>query len=205
MDAAVSHAHPPDARVRPGRIIVVRHGRPALDREAGPRLHWKDYAAWWQKYEAGSLAEGQTPPPELIEMARTARVFSSARPRAKETAGMIAEGREVLSNSVFNEAPLPPPQWSDKRRYLPKTWNKFARLAWLMGHHGGQEKASETRQRAADAATVLTVAANNGQDVVLAAHGWFNRMLRAPLAKRGWKCVRDGGDAYWSYRIYEKR
>ena len=47
--------------------------------------------------------------------------------------------------------------------------------------------------------------AGEGRDVVLAAHGWFNRMLRPELKKRGWTCVHDGGDKYWSYRIYQKR
>jgi hypothetical protein len=55
-----------------------------------------------------------------------------------------------------------------------------------------------------EAAKLLADAAQDGRDVVLAAHGWFNRMLRRPLVKAGWRCTRDGGDAYWSYRIYEK-
>ena len=46
---------------------------------------------------------------------------------------------------------------------------------------------------------------SGGRDVVLAAHGWFNRMLRPQLKKRGWANVHDGGDKYWSFRIYQKR
>ncbi|MDZ4762352.1 MAG: histidine phosphatase family protein [Alphaproteobacteria bacterium] len=190
---------------RPGRIIIVRHGRPALDREAGPRLDWRAYRDWWAKYEGGSLAQGQAPPGELARQAENAMVFSSMRPRATETAAMLSPGRKVTSDPVFNEAPLPPPQWSPRRRYLPKTWNKIARLAWLLGHDGGEEPATQTRRRAEAAADLLIEAACGGCDVVLAAHGWFNRMLRSPLVRRGWKCVRDGGDAYWSWRIYERR
>jgi broad specificity phosphatase PhoE len=204
MDAAVQETQRPDTAVRAGRIIVVRHGRPALDREAGPRLDWRAYRDWWAKYEASSLAEGQKAPDELKKLAAGAVLFSSMRPRAMETAAMIAGGRDVKSDAIFNEAPLPPPQW-DSHRYLPKNWNKLARLAWLMGHHGGEEKASATRQRAAKAAQVLAETAGAGKDVVLAAHGWFNRMMRPHLLSRGWKCVKDGGDAYWSFRIYEKR
>jgi broad specificity phosphatase PhoE len=196
----------PDARAsRPGRIMVVRHGRPALDREAGPPLTWRDYKDWWARYEIGSLAEGQSCPEDLIRRASGSIVFSSVRPRAIETASMIAPGRDIRQDEIFNEAPLPPPEWSDRRRYLPKTWNKIARLAWLLGHSGGQESAVETRKRAQRAAIVLIAAAEEGCDVVLAAHGWFNRMLRRPLAREGWRCVRDGGDAYWSFRIYERR
>jgi broad specificity phosphatase PhoE len=209
MDAAVkSTDRLVDVRpggARPGRIIVVRHGRPALDREAGPRLDWRAYRDWWAKYEAGSLAAGQAAPETLCNHARDAVIWSSARPRAAETAAMIANGRDVTAHAIFNEAPLPPPEWSERKRYLPKTWNKIARLAWLLGHAGGEESAPEARRRAAEAADLLIQGASEGRDVVLAAHGWFNRMLRRPLAKRGWMCVRDGGDAYWSFRIYERR
>jgi broad specificity phosphatase PhoE len=191
-----------DRGVRPGRIIVVRHGRPALDRNLGPPLDWKAYRDWWARYEAGSLADGQRCPDELRRVAGSAVILSSVRPRAMETASLIAPGRGVRAHAIFNEAPLPPPEWSDRHRYLPKTWNKIARLAWLLGHSGGQESAVETRQRAGEAARLLIDEARAGTDVVLAAHGWFNRMLRRPLARHGWRCVRDGGDSYWSYRVY---
>jgi broad specificity phosphatase PhoE len=207
MDAAVTTASRSSGGTkRPGRIIVLRHGRPALDREAGPRLDWKAYREWWAQYEAGSLAEGQACPEDLRrQTAGDVVIFASARPRARETAAMLAGGREVRSVEIFNEAPLPPPRWSTRRRYLPKTWNKIARLAWLLGHADGDESVTETRRRADAAADLLVETAEQGVDVVLAAHGWFNRMLRRPLARRGWTCIRDGGDAYWSYRIYERR
>lgn len=205
MDAAVQNTQRPETATRAGRIIVVRHGKPALNREAGPRLHWRDYSEWWAKYEAGSLEAGQVAPADLKKHAAGDPIFfSSMRPRSMETAKLIAGARDVQHDAVFNEAPLPPPRW-DSRRYLPKTWNKLARLAWMMGHHGGEEPLAETHRRAARAADVLAQAASGGRDVVLAAHGWFNRMLRPHLKRRGWRCIRDGGDAYWSYRIYEKR
>ncbi len=208
MDSVASEGHAPKADVRPGRIIVVRHGRPALDRAAGPPLDAVGYRDWWARYEAGSLAEGQNPPADLLQAVAGDVIFlSSERARAKETAGKIALGRPIKHLAVFNEAPLPPPRWSERRRFLPKTWNIIARSAWLLGHADGDEHVKEARDRAKIAADVLieTAVAGQGRDVVVAAHGWFNRMLRRPLARRGWKCVRDGGDSYWSYRVYEKR
>jgi broad specificity phosphatase PhoE len=206
MDSVASEGHAPKATGRPGRIIVVRHGRPALDRAAGPPLDAAGYRDWWARYEAGSLADGQKCPPDLIQVAAGDVIFlSSERPRAKETAARISNGRPVKHLAVFNEAPLPPPRWSERRRFLPKTWNIIARSAWLLGHADGDEHVKEARARARAAADVLIETAGHGRDVVVAAHGWFNRMLRRPLARRGWRCVRDGGDSYWSYRIYEKR
>jgi broad specificity phosphatase PhoE len=203
MDAAVK----PDRTMkaaRPGRIIIVRHGRPVLNRNEGPRLDWKAYREWWQQYEQSPLADGQKCPEALIrEVSEDAVVISSMRPRAMQTADRLARGREVRRDPTFNEAPLPPPRW--KARYLPKTWNKIARVVWLMGHHDGDEHVKDARRRAGKAADLLIEAAADGRDVVLAAHGWFNRMVRPELKKRGWTCAYDGGDKYWSYRIYQRR
>jgi broad specificity phosphatase PhoE len=203
MDAAVKQDRTVKA-ARPGRIIVVRHGRPALNRNDGPRLDWRAYREWWSKYEQSSLAEDQRCPEGLIREIRSdAILFSSVRPRAMQTADALANGREVKRDSTFNEAPLPPPRWAI--RYLPKTWNKIARVAWLLGHHDGDEHVRDAHIRAERAAEILIETASEGRDVVLAAHGWFNRMLRPQLRRRGWRCVHDGGDKYWSYRIYQKR
>ncbi|RIJ20505.1 histidine phosphatase family protein [Henriciella barbarensis] len=186
-----------------GPIIVSRHGRPALDRTAGPRLDWREYRDWWDRYEIGSLAEGQQAPENLKEAVADADIIlSSTAPRAVETA-MLATGREPETFPVFVEAPLPPPRLRN-RKYLPKTWNIIARTAWLYGHSLDGESNRQARDRANKAAQHLHEAAADGK-VYLAAHGWFNRMLRPAMARIGWVCVRDGGDKYWSYRIYEYR
>ncbi len=208
MDAAVKHDRTmkvarSSGRVA-GRIIIVRHGRPVLNRNEGPRLDWKAYREWWAKYEQSPLADGQKCSDALMkEIPGDAVMYSSMRLRAMQTADHLARGKQVTRNEVFNEAPLPPPRW--KARYLPKTWNKIARVVWLMGHHDGDEHVRDARKRAGKAADMLIEAAAGGRDVVLAAHGWFNRMVRPELRKRGWTCVHDGGDKYWSYRIYQKR
>lgn len=193
-----------DHQRKRGPIIVSRHGRPALNRSAGPKLNWEEYRDWWDQYEAGSLAEDQAAPKKLKDaVAKIDLVLSSVRPRAVETATWATDGREPEQHAVFNEAPLPPPRFKT-RRYLPKTWNILARTAWLRGHKLDGESVTEARERAAEAAQVLHEKAEN-QSVYLAAHGWFNRMLRRPLKKLGWVCVYDGGDKYWSFRVYEYR
>ena len=185
-----------------GPIIISRHGRPALDRSAGPKLDWRGYRDWWDRYEAASLADGEVPPPALVQaVADVDKVLSSIRPRAIETAQMATQGRVPEQDPVFNEAPLPPPRFK-RRKYLPKTWNVISRMAWLQGHSLDGESVSDARKRARMAAERLHEEAADGS-VYLAAHGWFNRMLRRPLRRLGWVCVRDGGDKYWSYRVYE--
>lgn len=186
-----------------GPIVVSRHGRPALDRSAGPRLSWQEYRDWWDAYEAGSLAPQQDVPENLkAAVADADIVLSSTAPRAIETA-RLASGRDPETDPVYCEAPLPPPRFKN-RKYLPKTWNVIARTAWLYGHSLDGESNRQARDRAREAANQLHKASEGGK-VYLAAHGWFNRMLRPAMARIGWVCVRDGGDKYWSYRIYEYR
>ncbi len=187
-----------------GPIIISRHGKPRLDRSAGPKLDWREYADWWERYELGSLSDALPPPQALVgAVEHVDVVLSSARQRAIETARWATDGREPTQDPVFNEAPLPPPRFKTKK-YLPKDWNVLARIAWLFGHSLDGESITDARARAKQAARRVHEAAE-GKSVYLAAHGWFNRMLRRPLEQLGWVCVRDGGDRYWSYRVYEYR
>ena len=185
-----------------GPIIISRHGKPALDRSAGPRLSWREYREWWDRYEIGPLKEPQEAPDKLKSAVQDADiVFASGRLRAQQTAAKAAPHLTAEFDTVFNEAPLPPPKLPAVK-YLPKTWNILARAAWMNGHALDGESVSEARLRAAVAVEKVHAASVQGK-VYLAAHGWFNRMMRPELKKRGWKCVYDGGDAYWSFRTYE--
>lgn len=183
-----------------GPIIISRHGKPALNRDAGPRLTWKEYIDWWAAYEAGALQDGQSPPEQLkANVADAKLVLTSERLRAQQTAAMAAPHLSAIEDALYNEAPLPPPQW--KVRFKPRTWNKYARAAWMLGHSMDGESVSEARIRARHAAEALHAHAQVGK-VYLAAHGWFNRMIRKELLAIGWECTHNGGDSYWSYREY---
>ncbi|MEM6411164.1 MAG: histidine phosphatase family protein [Pseudomonadota bacterium] len=187
-----------------GPIVIGRHGRPALDRTKGPRLDWRSYVDWWAAYEVGGLAEGQAAPESLRNaVADAERYLTSSRRRAQETMALAAPGRDAIANPVFDEAPLPPPRFK-RAKFLPKTWNVIARVVWLFGHKLDGESVTESRARAKEAAAVLHEASADGK-VFLAAHGWFNRMMRKELRKLGWACTYNGGDNYWSWRRFEYR
>ncbi|MEZ5952712.1 MAG: histidine phosphatase family protein [Hyphomonas sp.] len=189
---------------RRGPIVISRHGKPQLDRTAGPRLDWRQYKDWWARYELSPLRDDEVAPQALMDTVRDADiVMASGRIRAQETAARAAPHMQAAYDDVFNEAPLPPPTIPGVR-YLPKTWNILARAAWMNGHALDGESVVQARLRAMEAAQKLHEASVDAK-VYLAAHGWFNRMLRPELKKLGWKCVHDGGDSYWSYRIYEYR
>lgn len=187
-----------------GPIIIARHGRPALDRTKGPKLDWKSYVDWWAAYEEGGLAAGQAAPAKLQTAVADANTYlTSGRKRAHETMALAAPGQDARADALFNEAPLPPPRFK-RAKYLPKTWNVLARIAWLFGHSLDGESVTESRMRARRAAEELHEAAADGK-VFLAAHGWFNRMIRKELRKLGWTCSYNGGDQYWAWRRFEYR
>ena len=190
--------------LRLGAITLTRHGEPALSRKC--LITARQYGDWWAKYEIGGLLAGQTPPPELVATAQGAgAIYASTRQRAQETAAAAA-GREVMSDVLFIEAPLPPPPIPDWIKLSPKWWGVVSRFWWhAFDHHGGQETRAEAEARAEQAARKLIARAETGQDVLVFAHGYFNHMVGARLKADGWKLVHNQGFKYWSQRRYEKR
>jgi broad specificity phosphatase PhoE len=186
--------------VRPGAILLVRHGEPALSRRV--RLDSEGYRRWWALYEEGGLLEGQSPPDHLAELAKAAHVFCSTRKRAQETAGALAD--TFHPDETFIEAPLPPPWLPSFLKLSPRTWGVVSRVAWWLGHHQGQETRPAAQARARAAAALLSERAAEGKDVMLLAHGFFNAMIGGELKRRGWRCVRDEGYRYWSQRRFER-
>lgn len=189
----------PDTSRLPGSIIIARHGEPDADRRAV--MDWRGYEHWWADYDLAGLKPGQSAPEGLRGQAASAHsIFASTLPRAIETAEACAGGREVTQNSVFVEAPLPPPPMPG--RFSARTWGVYARCSWWLGMARGKETRQQAEIRAEEAVAILIEAAQHG-DVALFAHGWFNRMMRPVLKRHGYVCVRDGGDDYWSWRKYE--
>ncbi len=182
-----------------GWIAIGRHGKPALSRAV--RLSRHQYRDWWRMYDAGGLADGQSPPDALRRIADEADVvLSSTLRRAVETASAVAGGKPITQEALFIEAALPPPPLPG--RYNPGAWGVAARAAWWLGLSGDEESRSAAEARAKMAALDLIARAEKGENVLLLAHGWFNRMIRPPLVQRGWRCTSDGGDRYWSHRVY---
>jgi broad specificity phosphatase PhoE len=187
---------------RIGSIVIARHGRPHADRTV--RIDREGYRAWWADYDSAQLHPDEQAPAALCELAAKADlIYASTLPRALHTAQLVAPGREIISDPVFVEAPLPPPPVWGKRR--PGPWGVWARAAWILGRSEDGESRQEAEVRAQAAVATLTAQALRGRNVLLCAHGWFNRMMRPVLRGQGWREVENHGDAYWSYRRYEKR
>jgi broad specificity phosphatase PhoE len=191
--------------MRPGAIVLARHGEPALSRKC--MITAEQYRAWWADYEIGGLREGQRPPQMLLDLAaRSHTIFASTRLRATQTAAAVAGEREITIDALFVEAPLPPPRFPKWIKLSPRYWGVVARFWWhVFNHHQGEETRAEAEERARAAAAALADRAMQGEDVLVIAHGYFNHMMGRELARNGWRLVQNQGFKYWSARRFERR
>jgi broad specificity phosphatase PhoE len=187
-----------------GRIITARHGRPNLSRDV--RISADDYRAWWAQYDASGLHPEEIPPQSLLDLAAKAKtVLSSTLPRAIETARHATLGqREVPADPMFVEAPLPPPP-IPFLRLSPTAWGVLSRSFWVLGYTPkGVESHAGAWRRVSEITARLEAYAEKG-DVLLCAHGYLNWMIDRRLRASGWRrAVREGGNRFWSWRVYEK-
>ncbi len=189
----------------PGTITLVRHGEPALSRKI--KFNAKGYGQWWGVYEEGGLLAVQTPSPEAIRLTKSATVLmASTRRRSQESMRILAPGRDFSEHVELIEAPLPPPPFPGWLKLPPKIWGFMARFWWwFFNHHKGQETRAQAHVRSDAAADRLISLAEQGQTVVVVAHGFFNVMIEKSLQARGWtRTLHEGGYRYWSARHFQK-
>lgn len=207
MTSTTQNPHPEQDRGgerKIGTITLARHGRPALSRKCW--LSSDGYRDWWRRYDLGGLQTGQTPPQALVEAARKADViFVSTLPRAQETAQAVVDGRDIITDVIFVEAPLPPPRTPSWFKMPPRLWGVTARIWWhLFNRNDGFESRREAEARADRAAQMLIARAEQGEDVLVLAHGYFNHMIGQKLKAHGWHLTLDQGFKYWCQRRFEK-
>ena len=182
-------------------ISLARHGEPALSRKV--RLSARGYRDWWAQYEEGGIRKDQTPPAALLDRAaRAGALLSSTRLRARETAAAVSGGRTVVSDTLFIEAPLPPPPLPDAIKLSPRLWGVVARTAWWFGYSEGGETRAQAKVRAAQAAERLIAETESHAEVLLLAHGYFNHMIGVALKARGWRMAENQGYRYWAVRSF---
>lgn len=185
----------------PSRIILIRHGRPAI--ALAPRTGHKGFRSYIDDYEQAGLDPKDAPPEELQDLVRElGAVFASDRARAHESAKLLAPAAELVVDPLFAEAPLASPRIPLLKMSVPK-WAVVARVLWHAGYHPEIETYRKAKARACAAADILVRRAGEDGQAALVAHGYFNLMIGRELRRRGFRKSGAHRAKYWNAVIYE--
>lgn len=163
------------------------------------------FATYIDDYEAAGLDPASLPPQELRELVRELdTVFSSDRARSHQSARALAPHAQLISDSLFVEAPLASPRIPWLNMQVPK-WAVLSRILWHAGFHPKIENARGARMRAVRAADLLIARAREKGVAVLVAHGYFNWMIGRELARRGFARTGSHQARYWNAVTYQEK
>jgi broad specificity phosphatase PhoE len=185
------------------RIVLIRHGQPQI--ALRPRTGHTGFFDYIGDYEEAGIASSSLPPQELRDLVKElTHVFSSDRPRSKESAARLMPHAELMVDPLFAEAPLASPKLPFLRMEVPK-WAVVSRILWHAGFHPGIENPRQARARAARAADILIARARESGISALVAHGYFNWMIGRQLRKRGFARTGTHAARYWNTVVYEDK
>jgi broad specificity phosphatase PhoE len=185
------------------RIVLIRHGQPHI--ALSPRTGHAGFTDYIDDYEEAGLAPSSLPPQELRDLAKELKhVFSSDRPRSRQSAQRLAPHAVLTVDSLFAEAPLASPRLPFLRMEVPK-WAVVSRILWHAGFHPDIESPLQARARAAKAAEILIARAREQGASALIAHGYFNWMIGRQLRKRGFHRTGTHQARYWNTVVYEDK
>ncbi|HXJ02343.1 MAG TPA: histidine phosphatase family protein [Micropepsaceae bacterium] len=191
------------ATAAPARVILVRHGRPAIP--TNPRTGHHGFRDYIDAYQDAGLDPQSAPPEELLDLVKGLdAVFTSNLPRANDSARTLLPEAEIIADPLFTEAPLAAPRIPLLKMKVP-VWAVMARIMWHVGYHPEIENYRRAKARAAKAADILLgrAAANDGV-AVLVAHGYFNAMIGRVLKKRGFSRQGSHRVRFWNAVVYER-
>jgi broad specificity phosphatase PhoE len=109
----------------------------------------------------------------------------------------------LVTDARFREAGLPSAFASDVR-LRPDIWAAVARSAWFCGWSNGGESFTAARQRAEEAARMLTSRADAQGSVVVVGHGMMNILIARRLRASGWSGPRIPSPRHWSFGVYRR-
>ena len=183
------------------RIILVRHGRPAIT--TGSRTSHHGFRDYIDAYEAAGLDPESAPPEELQDLVKElSAIHTSGSPRSQDSARKLAPHAELIADALFVEAPLASPRIPLLKLGVP-AWAVMSRILWHAGYHPEIENYRRAKQRAKRAADILAAGAREDGTTALVAHGYFNAMIGRELARRGFKKTGSHRVRFWNAVVYE--
>ena len=190
------------AKVAPLKIILIRHGKPAIPTAPVARHH--EFRSYIDAYEEAGLDPKDAPPAELRDLVRELdAVFTSGRKRAADSAKALAPNAELIVDPLFAESPLASPRIPLLKMKVTK-WAVVSRLMWYAGFSPKIEGYRKSKRRAKQAAEILIKRAQITGGAVLVAHGYFNYLIGIELRRRGFVQTGRHKAKYWNDVTYER-
>jgi broad specificity phosphatase PhoE len=190
------------ARAKPLKIILVRHGKPAI--ATAPRTSHHEFRTYIDDYEDAGLDPTHAPPEELQDLiGELDVVFTSGRKRAEQSARALAPNAELIVDPLFVESPLASPRIPLLKMRVTK-WAVVSRLMWYAGFSPKIEGYRKSKRRAAKAADILIGRARKDGQTALVAHGYFNYLIGIELRRRGFRQTGSHKARYWNDVTYER-
>lgn len=193
----------PDPGDSISQIILIRHGKPLLNKKG--KFNSRDARDYAHLYD--QVGVNKFDPHKICFInSKIDTVYSSSIRRAENTAELIFRNEEVIiSNKVFREFEkeiIPIPFLS-----LPLDfWLVYARTLWYLRlHHENIESVREAKERSREASSFLRDQSMKDQNVVLVAHGLFNRKLCKDLERNDWIKVYSNGNDYLNIKVLAKK
>lgn len=194
---------PPPRKNDSARIILIRHGQPHI--ELAPRTSHTGFRTYIDAYEEAGLHPESVAPNELRDLVKElSEIFTSERPRASQSAKLLAPHADLVIDPLFAEAPLAAPRIPLLKMTVQK-WAVVSRILWHAGFHPGIETYARSAKRARDAANILMTRAKKEGAAALVAHGYFNFLIGRELKRRGFRATGAHRAKYWNAVIYEHK
>ena len=191
------------AKVAPLKIILIRHGKPAIATAPVARHH--EFRSYIDAYEDAGLDPADAPPAELRDLVRELdAIFTSGRKRAADSAKVLAPNAELIVDPLFVESPLASPRIPLLKMKVTK-WAVVSRLLWYAGFSPKIEGYRKSKRRAKQAAEILIKRAQTTGGTALVAHGYFNYLIGIELRRKGFVQTGRHKAKYWNDVVYERK
>ncbi len=140
-------------------IYLIRHGKPTVSLQE--KLNGNQFLEFLKRYDAAGIASDSVPPENLITVIQKANViFTSNLNRTIDSARILQPQIQPISNSIFREINC----WRNFSTTIKLSalgWVIISRLLWELRISPIAESPVATRQRAKQAAKLLSCYALN--------------------------------------------
>lgn len=183
-------------------ISLIRHGK--SKHIENNKITCLEFNRWVEHYDTNGVFQESTYPSVTLQKMTTSKlIITSDLTRSVESARLLNNGKDVISNPLFREIEMPTiPMKLFNMKLKPNIWAVILRLLWFTGYSNGCESMRDAKIRAVKASQQLIEHAEEYESVALVGHGFFNMLIAKELLSRGLKGKRKTRSKNWGCTTY---